>query len=399
MFWGPLVARCALSHLSGAPWPERPAVWLPGEETGLLSRELALAFGARDWKVRWISPREDQAADLPWQLTRERPKLFFSVNFRGLDPHGRTYFHLREAGCRAAAWFVDNPLHVLTGIKSRYWTEMDLFVTDDSFVEPLRALGAKRVHHLPLAASPALFSKPRGELAGHAEGPGSDIEDRLVFVGRSSFPRKKEFFAGVKLDPAAWSEAEGMLERGQRPDFFWWTKRLGVGELWPGNDVRRAGLGAEESGLWWRTRCLRAAGSAATVFGDEAWKTILPGQDTRGPLDYYAHLAPVYARAGCNLNLTSPLLPHGLTQRHFDVWCAGGLLLTDDTPGLTLFPAELTREVVFRAPEELRERFEALRASPAARSRIIDAWRTLILSEHTYARRVAKVLDAVGLTA
>lgn len=395
LFWGPLVARCALSHLAGAPWPERPTVWLPGEEHGLLGRELALAFGARDWKVRWIPPRADAEADLPWRLTQDRPRLYFSVNFRGLDPYGRTYFHLREAGCAVAAWFVDNSFHVLSAVKSRYWMGMHLFVTDDSFVEPLRALGAEHVHHLPLAASPVLFVRPQAEPAAHAGG----VEDRLVFVGRSSFPGKRTFFAGLRLDPAAWAEAEALLARGGRPDFFWWARRLGVETFWPGGEVRRAGQGAEESGLWWRTHCLLAAGDALTVFGDEAWRALLPGRDVRGPLDYYAHLAPVYARAGGNLNLTSPLLPHGLTQRHFDVWCAGGVLLTDATPGLVLFPEELTREVTFRTPEELRERFETLRGSRAARARLTDGWRALILAEHTYARRVATVLDAVGPTA
>ncbi len=391
-FWGPLWARCGLVHLQKAPWPDKPVVWLPGSESGLLSRELALAFGARDWTVRWVPPLE-QEESLPWQLTRMRPRLFFSVNFQGIDSFGHEFYYLREAGARVAVWFVDNPFHVLTGIKSHFWKEMDLFVTDLSFVEPLRRLGASSVHHLPLATSPALFRNTQGQLPEAAQG----IEDRVVFVGRSAFPDKKEFFAGQKLDEDAWDQARAMLAKGQRPDFFWWAKRLGLDAYWPGNQVRRAGLGAEESGRHWRAQCLKAAGKQVTVFGDEGWAKELPGADLRGPVDYYGALPLVYARAGVNLNLTSPLLPAGLTQRHFDVWCAGGMLLTDDTPGLDLFPKELTGPVTFHRPEEIPELAAKVGPGRLARERLVTAWKEHILAEHTYARRVGVVLDRLGL--
>ena len=391
-FWGPVWARCALTHLNKAPWPEKPVVWLPGSDSGLLSRELALAFGGRDWTVRWIPPHT-QEESLPWQLAKQRPRLFFSVNFRGIDSYGHVFYYLREAGARVAVWFVDNPFHVLTGAKSHFWKEMDLFVTDKSFVDPLRKLGAVSVHHLPLATSSALFGTPRGELPETAQG----IEDRLVFVGRSAFPGKREFFAGVGLDEKAWSRARDMLSRGERPDFFWWAGQLGLDTLWPGNEVRAAGLGAEESGRYWRTRCLRAAGKGLTVFGDAAWREELPGADLRGPVDYYGALPLIYARAGACLNLTSPLLPAGLTQRHFDVWCAGGVLLTDNTPGLDLFPRELTGPVTFALPEEIPGLFAKLSPGRLARERLVAAWREHILAEHTYSRRVGVVLDRLNL--
>lgn len=391
-FWGPVWARCGLTHLAKAPWPEKPVVWLPGGETGLLSKELALAFGGLDWAVRWIPPNS-QEESLPWQLAKQRPRLFLSINFRGIDSYGRVFYYLREAGARVAVWFVDNPFHVLTGAKAHFWKEMDLFVTDKSFVEPLKNLGATSVHHLPLATSPALFGKPRGDLPEPARG----VEDRLVFVGRSAFPGKQEFFAGVGLDDKTWDAARDMLSRGERPDFFWWAGRLGLEQFWPGNKVREAGLGAEESGRHWRAMCLQAAGDRLTVFGDEGWREDLPKADLRGPVDYYGALPTIYARAGVCLNLTSPLLPAGLTQRHFDVWCAGGVLLTDNTPGLELFPAELTGPVTFSRPGEIPGLFATVAPGRPARERLVAAWREHILAEHTYARRVGVVLDRLNL--
>lgn len=390
-FWGPLWAICGLPRLPETPPPGPPVLWLPGDESELLLRELELAFRAEGYEV--IRPRQDREAgsqDLPWRLTKERPRLFFSVNFKGLDSFGGLFHLLRRAGARVAVWCVDNPFHLLTGIKSRYWTELDLFVTDDWFIEPLKRLGAQSVHHLPLATSPALF-KDGGAPAARG------LEDRLVFVGRSEFPQKREFFAGLSRDETLWPEAREMLPRGERPDFGWWLDRLGIEPPWPGNAVRRAGFMAEETGRLWRSLCLRAAGPDIVVYGDENWRGLLEsGVDVRPPVDYYGALPSVYARAAACLNMTSPLLPRGLTQRHFDVWAVGGFLLTDATPGLDIFPPELVREITFREPAEIPALFERHR-SPNARAALALAWRELILAEHTYAQRVRKVLKIVDL--
>ena len=390
-FWGPLWARCALPHLTDIHSEEKPVLWLPGTETGLLMRELDLAFRAEGWQVvRPELDREAASVDLPWRLTKERPKLFLSVNFQGLDSYGGLHYLLREAGARVAVWCVDNPFHLLTGVKSHYWKELDLFVTDDWFVEPLRRLGATSVHHLPLAVSPALFKDREAPVA-------QDLEDRLVFVGRSEFPQKKEFFAGVRLEQALWNEITPGLEQGVRPDFSWWLERMNLGPVWPGNEVRRAGFMAEETGRAWRALCLKEAGPELTVFGDENWKALLDrGVDVRPPVDYYGALPSVYARAAACLNMTSPLLPHGLTQRHFDVWAADGFLITDRTPGLEIFPQELVEPIVFDKPSEIPEIFARFR-SPASRAMLTKAWKGHILAEHTYSRRVRRVLNRLGL--
>ncbi|MGE4505046.1 MAG: DUF3880 domain-containing protein [Desulfovibrionaceae bacterium] len=406
-FWGPLNARRSLAHLGAAPLPEGRAVWLPGEDTDLLARELEVAFQLEGFQTMRVNPeRGERPENLPWLLTQHRPRLFFSVNFKGLDSYGGLYHLLRRSGARVAVWCVDNPFHLLTGVKSNFWKELDLFVTDHWFIEPLRELGAQSVHHLPLAASPGLFKTVQAAHSTHskqqadaspARGNLSGIDGRLVFVGRSEFPQKREFFSGVRVDEANLDEARALLDSGIRADFGWWARREGVERLWPGNGVRAAGLGAEETGRAWRALCLSQAGPGLTVIGDDAWKTLLPeGTDVRGPVDYYTELPEIYRRAGCVLNMTSPLLPSGLTQRHFDVWTAGGFLLTDDTPGLSIFPEELVREVAFSTPGEMRALLER-HGGTAASSGLAAAWREVILSAHTYRHRISAVLAATEL--
>lgn len=385
-FWGPLWAAVGLT-LAGTG-PQRPTVWLPGGEDALLLRELEQAFGSLGFPAVRIP---DDTSLVPELLRQERPALYFSVNFRGLDPYGETFHLLRRAGTRVAVWCVDNPFHLLTRIKARYWTQALLLVTDRWFVEPLKRLGAEQTLHLPLAADPAFSGQ--GTLPGQALG----LEDRLVFVGRSAFPDKDGFFAGARMAGEDLAAAGAVLAQGQRPHFGWWLERLGVERPWPGNAVRAAGLGADQSGLAWRTLCLRMAGPALTLFGDQGWKRLLPGADLRPPVDYYGGLAAVYRQAACSLNVTGLLLPSGLTQRHFDVWTAGGFLLTDANPGLDIFPPDLARAVRFEQAGNLPGLFERFATDSAEKQDLARQWRAVLAAEHTYAHRAETVLKAAGL--
>ena len=97
----------------------------------------------------------------------------------GLDPFGRRFHLLNRAGVKVAVWCVDNPFHLLTAIRSDFWRQTILMVTDDWFCAPLRACGAKTVFHLPLAVWPQCFHPKR-------KGADYNLAGRMVFVG--SFP-------------------------------------------------------------------------------------------------------------------------------------------------------------------------------------------------------------------
>jgi len=100
----------------------------------------------------------------------------------------------------------------------------------------------------------------------------------------------------------------------------------------------------------------------------------------------------MYASARCVVGATSPLLPRGLTQRHFDVWAAGGRLVSDATPGLELFPRELTAPITYKTPAHLAGAVAALEeAGPG----LAQAWRELILNKHTYSHRIRTILERI----
>ncbi len=417
-FWMPVLGQCRLAE-TPAPAARsdcsgRPSVMLPGRSDGLLLRELEHAFAATGCSVVRELPEQGSStrgavSSSPWayapagpegerfaaRIAELGPDLFFSVNFQGLDPFGERFHTLRAAGTEVAVWCVDNPWHLLSGVRSGYWKSLHLFVTDASFIEPLRRQGATRACHLPLAACPSLFVPGK-----YAVGEG--LEKRIVFVGRSEFPDRQGFFAGQRIPPALLETALAALERGERPDFLWWGRALGLETLWPGTAVRQAGLGAETASLAWRVRCVRAAAAAmaTTVVGDARWPVLLgavaAGIEFLPPVDYYGPLADIFQRARYSLNATSLLLPAGLTQRHFDVWSAGGFLLTDATPGLELFPTELTTPIRFDRPGSLAATVDRLEREPGLRDQLQRAWQAEIAARHTYAARVARILERCG---
>ena len=385
-FWGPVVARAMFLALGREDAPPRGEVWYPAPDAALLVPETALAFESRGYLSRRLEPTTP-SMHLAGLLARSSPEIFFSVNFKGLDPLGENFHLLEQAGARVAVWCVDNPFHLISALRSPFWRRVHLFVTDHWFIEPLKEHGAESVHHLPLAASPAMLAK------GMAE-PLQEVADRLVFVGRSRFPDKERFFAGQHLEEGAMAPVGEMLARGLRPHYGWWREKLGRPVLWPGNEARRVGLGAEESARLWRARCLdHASDVPLAVYGDRQWKELVPAlEEVRPEVDYYAALPGLYARAGCVLNVTSLLLPGGLTQRHFDVWACGAPLISDATRGLSLFPRELVRPMVFREGGDIPVLARRWMAPSREREDFVGAWKKHILANHTYEHRADAVL-------
>jgi len=461
-FWGPLLGAARAVRMAPAlvlppegmtghagPRSARSrTVLLPGTEGSLLLPELEAALAAEGLAPRRVVP-DTLHADLPRLLADQRPGLLLSVNLQGLDAWGERFHLLRACGVDVAIWCVDNPFHLLSALRGPWWRGALLCVTDASFIPLLRAHGAQRLLHLPLATGPEFFGPERfgskqfedGGAAGAPQLSPAAMADLnpVVFVGRSAFPGKGGFFAGQRIAPDLLDEALALLDAPGprpyvhsrpdfhcrsdfhcRPDFHWWTARLGIAQLWPGNAVRAAGLGAEECALARRVRCLNAAAPhGLTVFGDDGWQPLLPqGTDLRHPVDYYTTLPAVYRSARWSLNVTSLLLPAGLTQRHFDVWAAGGFCITDDTPGLDIFPEELRREIAFSPARSggrdmahaaalaahpdgeapgLDALLRRLEGDPTLRADLVAAWQAHILSRHTYRHRVRTLCEALGL--
>ena len=396
----------------GRGYPCNP-VLLPGHDGQLLHQELLQALGACGLHAVTVAPdasniRTDLHAVWRGILRQGKPRLLLSVNLRGLDAEGRVFHLCQGMGIPVALWLVDNPWHVLSALRLPWWREAHIFVTDASFVPELVAAGARHAHHLPLAVAPHMWREAVADLQARPE---------PLFVGRSAFPQKERFFAAARVPEDVLAEALALLECGgspaHGPDWFWWRRALG-GANWPDPAIRSAGLGAEMCARSNRVRWLRtiieerasARGGSGSgeerpplrIVGDADWRKLLPGADIQPPVDYYAALPALYGQAVV-LNVTSLLLPHSLSQRHFDVWAAGGLLFSDATPGLGIFPQDLADAVRLDTPEDFWPRWHAVRARPAYARDLRLAWREHLLKAHEYTHRVRRICELSGVAA
>lgn len=375
----PILAQWEISPQKSAT----QELWLPSPAHGLIVQELASAAQKHDLTPR-ILPATIKAENLAAMLNTKAPALFVSINFQGLDAYGENQALLEAAGVPIAVWCVDNPFHLLTAQKNILWKKLPVFVTDSWFIHPLKKLGAHPIH-LPLATDPLIFA---------SHGPCPRGQD-LLFVGRSHFPDRDSFFAAATVPKTIQEKATTLS--GRQAHFGWWQQELG-GELWPGNQVRSIGLGAEIQSQKWRAQCLShlAHQGALTIIGDANWANLVPEATLTAPVDYYHGLAQAYSQASLVLNLTSLLLPHGLTQRHFDVWACGSFLLTDHTQGLDIFPGKLAQSISFETPEEAWELARYYAQHPKQKEQIRQAWQKLILQEHSYSQRLQTILHHLG---
>lgn len=393
-FYGPLKAKIQAGNFNYtiAKNPKKtPRLLLAGNKNSLLIKEIIDAIQALGIESELISP-EQVPEFLPEILRRNRPDLFLSINFAGLDPPGGVFYLLKELDIPLAGWFVDNPWHILSGLRAPFWKEMHLFVTDSSFIPDLKQAGAKHIYHLPLAANLALF-KPTNKKP----------ELDLVFAGRSQFPNRNRFFAAAKLDQKLLDNAIEATKNGERRDFNWWIKELDIKSLWPEQEIRRAGLGAEYCSLAWRAACIQQAitnGLNFTLFGNSEWLDELPELQEKlsPPVDYYTTLPSVYSNSRLVLSTTSLLLPAGLNQRHFDAWTAGSICLSDNTPGLEIFPSELVEPIVYKKQKDIPHVTKELLNNKKLQLELKTRWNELLIAEHTYIHRIKAMLEAINIT-
>ena len=390
-FWAHVLAGIRMSHTAGSIPQDKPqGMLIFGTERSLLVPELC--WEAENLGLRPVLADPGSGPEELMALLKQfRPVLVLSINFQGLDQLGENFALLRRMNIPVAVWMVDNPFHLLTAVKGRYWTMAGIFVTDHWFVSPLKELGASQVHHLPLAAGPGFFSSVR---SNH-----HDLGDKVVFVGRSSFPGSRSFFAAAGRHPGLQAEASGLLEKGKRPDFAWWSQKIKA-PYWPGNRVRDMGRGAEIAGLEWKKMCLEKLEGRypLVVYGDKAWEQILSKRvSVRAEVDYYGPLASIYSSSRYILNLTNMHLPWGLTQRHFDVWAAKGFLVSDRTRGLEIFPRELVREMSFSSSKGMLEVMARLDNDSALSKNLTSEFEKLIKKGHTYRQRLEVILELTGV--
>ncbi len=421
-FWWPILGQAlAQSHASAhtkSTSTGKPVILLGCAPNQLLEQELTLAFTALGYEVVPVrqggfshvqgqtAAAQNQHDALRDALTEVqhsgRVALFFSLNLQGLDAHGQDYALLQALGIPVALWFVDNPWHVLASLRLPWWKKCAILVTDASFMSALRQEGAEKVLHIPLATAQHMWQAQEEAHKAQYRNNGNikaAMKASCIFVGRAAFPQKQGFFAAAKVAAELFTLAQESIVQGKgSPHFHWWAEAMQVHSFWLHAQLRHVGLGAEQSAQYQRVHWLQSfLPNNVDIFGDaKLWQELLPQADAHvfhENVDYYGELSALYAAAPAVLNITSLLLPAGLTQRHFDVWAAGGFLFSNTTDGLNIFPKELVQAMAFSRAEDAKSAVQHM--SHSTKEELKMGWQEHLRAKHSYEIRMKQVLETL----
>ncbi len=385
-FWSNIIANFKFNSITHNEKKSKTVI-IPSTQNSILNYEVLQTFKELGYAPKTINA-ENCLSELMQVLKNEKPALFFSVNMQGFDREAIIFELLKKAEIPSACWCVDNIWNILSNYKQKWWQGLNIFVTDNSFVEQLKKHGAKSVHHLPLGT---WFKEPS---------LGSDLKlNKICFVGRSKFPEKDKFFAANKLNKGLFelSQKNKFTSIKSRADANWWLDKLNIQNLWNNTEIRAAFLGAETCSLQNRIDYLiEAQKLGLTIYGDADWSNLLGENiDLRSPVDYYNGLSQIYKQAEYSLNMTSFLLASGLTQRHFDVFACGGFLLTDYSEGLNIFPTDLVQEICVYKPKDLMQTIVRFEKDCLLKYDVRNAWQKILYDEHSLKNRLEFVCSVI----
>lgn len=321
------------------------------------------------------------------------PDFIFTVD-AGVVRNEPEFFD--SLGIPVVAWFVDDPFLAMN--RNNIIDKFFAFSWDRAFVEPLRELGCAIAEYLPLGTNPARFRRvPPDDPAC------LPYRCDVSFVGSSlsgnTYRRDRDDIDDAKLK-AIFEES---IERHSVPphppiaelmaDI---EKRDGVKVNAPNRHAMDFCL-AVQSMFLYRNRALgRAARFGPHIYGDEGWRDVVPaGTEYRGPIDYMEDLKYLYSASKVNLNLSKSQLLTSVNQRVFDAPACGGFVLTDYREDAERLFDPDSEIAVFRSYDEMEAKLEYFLGNDAERETRARMTRRRVLSEHTYAHRMKKILETI----
>lgn len=332
-----------------------------------------------------------------------KPDFLLTVNHRGFDQEGYITRMLETYRIPFASWYVDSPQLILGHYRENNSPYLTLFFWDRDYVPMFRALGFQRVEYLPLGVDEVLF-------ASHEKSAdsGKFCPMPLSFVGNSMFHKAglrlaksgvegplKEWFGEISKK---FMETDELVVRDflakRRPDLYAHFSRLSEVQAL----AYETGVTWQATGLYRLSLVRRLHGFRATIAGDPGWEGLLGGNGfcLLRELNYYIDLPSFYRSSTICFNATSRQMKQGINQRVFDVPACGRVVLTDWTRQLQDLMEPGKEVLAYRTPEEVPALVERALGDKDFCDKIAEAGHRRVLSEHTYVRRVRRIVEVMG---
>ncbi|MCM8814261.1 MAG: glycosyltransferase [Candidatus Omnitrophica bacterium] len=267
--------------------------------------------------------------------------------------------------------------------------------SDTFYIEELRKNGFRQVEYLPLAADPELFF-PEGDVRG----PGISESMEISFVGsidddpeRLRQQRRKRWEKFPILNKTI-DEMTGLSNGQSSLDMAHKISRLQ--EHLPG-DVFAVFCRTvyEEAATFVRMQTVGALQEwPVAVYGGPGWQRLGQRVQWRGVVPYGEALRAVYCATRINLNITSPQLRGGITQRLFDASACGAFVLSDYRQDVRQLFGEAI--VTYDDFADLRKKTAYFLTRASERHAYAQQAREKVMSRHTYAARAQALLAAAA---
>jgi spore maturation protein CgeB len=249
----------------------------------------------------------------------------------------------------------------------------------------MRSKGAKHIHYLPLATDPDKFAQTEK----------LPIDKEVVFVGDSltkAINKVERVLNNEQIELANLISID-LIDGKKFNEFFENVEQLPQENIWK----------VLELAVWQATATKRLDMLLSVVneydlhiYGDTAWKELVPNATYRGPVNYGNDLSKVYATSKVVLNTTSCQMPTAVNQRVFDVPMSGGFVLNDAQSDMFELFDELEDFVCYNDTQELLNCIYESITYKWWRQGITNYCRNRILAEHTYAHRLKKILSVMN---
>jgi spore maturation protein CgeB len=346
--------------------------------------------------VKWLADQtfDSVCGNVKEFLDEVKPDFIFVID-AGLVRDAPDFF--ASTNIPVVSWFVDDPFMFLN--PDNVFDRLFAFTWDRAYIEPLLEIGCGFAGHLPLGTNPNRFRRV----------PQSDPRhDRyccdVSFVGSSLAHHSTDNFAKTHHDPLLLEILDECITRHALPPHTPVADLLA--EIEKRNDVvitaedrfnLEFDIALVAMRLFHANALGRLAGFAPHVYGDDGWLSLLaPGPVYRGPIDYTGDLHVLYSASSINLNLSKSQLKTSVNQRVFDAPACGGFVLTDYREDAERLFDPDTELALFHDLEEMEAKTAYFLENSEERESRARKTKRRVLSEHTYAHRMRRMLQLLA---
>lgn len=365
-------------------------------------KECIKAFNNLGHTVRTVplSGSGDFISQLLNSIIDFKPDFIFTVNHLGFDEEGKLTSLLSSLKVPFAIWYVDSPAFALKDNTSNVSEFCRLFMWEKTCMESMSQRGYIDVAYLPLAADSEIF-KPMGNSARLMK-----YRTDASFVGNSMFDavdKWKKKIAGIKsLDLIEAAAVARQMADHKITMLSIIDSLIDSGKI--SNDLSLQKKIELEAYLTWKATMQyrhnvvkEGIKEGALIYGDKEWGKFIPREYLKGNVDYYSELPLVYNASAVNINCTSFQMNTALNQRVFDCAACGAFLITDSQPDLfELFSEKET--VSYKSHEEIGELIKFYKKNETQRKSISSKAYHRVIEEHTYEKRIEKIVNLMRET-